>query len=215
MRAIEHIRQKIEQDVFDYNQLMHVLSHYMKPRDVVSTLLQKGQIIRIRKGLYCFGELWRRNPVSLEMLANLIYGPSVISLDYALAWYGLIPEYVAIPTSVTIGRSRTFITPLGRFSYTHLSEKRYAYGVTLQKSDGITWIIAQPMKALADKVWTDKRFQPGSPASFADYLFKDLRIDENTIFNYFDESQVNDIVKHYSARKVSWMAEFLVKRMHN
>lgn len=50
MRAIEHIRQLIEEDVFDYTQLMHALAEYRKPRDVVSSLLQKEQIIRVRKG---------------------------------------------------------------------------------------------------------------------------------------------------------------------
>ena len=38
MRAIEHIRQLIEKDVFDYTQLMHVLAEYSKPRDAVSSL---------------------------------------------------------------------------------------------------------------------------------------------------------------------------------
>ena len=50
MRAIEHIWQLIEEDVFDYTQLMHALAEYRKPRDVVSSLLQKEQIIRVRKG---------------------------------------------------------------------------------------------------------------------------------------------------------------------
>lgn len=213
MNAIEHIRHTIEQDVFDYTQLMHVLSHYRKPRDVVSLLIQKGQIIRVRKGLYCFGEIWRRNPVSHEMLANLIYGPSVISLDYALAWYGLIPEHVSSFTSVTINRSRNFFTPLGKFLYSHLSEKHFAFGTTIHNSGPVNWLIAEPLKALADKVWIDKRFRPTSPASFADYLFKDLRIDENTLADFFIEGNVNDLVKNYAARKVTWMVEFLRKRI--
>ena len=85
MTSIEHIRQLIDQEIFDYTQLMMALKEYRKPRDVVSDLLRKSQIIRIRKGLYIFGPLWRRNNVSLETLANLVYGPSVISLDYALS----------------------------------------------------------------------------------------------------------------------------------
>ena len=48
--------------------------------------------MRIRKGLYAFGEPLRRAPISRELLANLIYGPSYISLDYALSYHGLIPE---------------------------------------------------------------------------------------------------------------------------
>ncbi|MDP4117468.1 MAG: hypothetical protein Q8903_15140, partial [Bacteroidota bacterium] len=88
MRAIEYIRQKIEFEVFDYTQLMSLLRNYKKPKDAISLMIQKGEILRIRKGLYIFGDLWRRQVVSREVLANLIYGPSFISLEYALSFYG-------------------------------------------------------------------------------------------------------------------------------
>ena len=212
MRAIEHIRQLIEKDVFDYTQLMHVLAEYSKPRDAVSSLLRKEQIIRVRKGLYVFGDLWQRQPISREMLANLVYGPSILSIDYALAWHGLIPEYVDVLTSISSGRSRHFNTPLGGFSYTHLSQERFSFGATIQKSNTGNWLITEPIKALADKVWTDKRFQPTSPASYADYLFEDLRIDEDTLAGYFTKFNINNLVQAYSTRKVTWMVEFLQKR---
>ena len=212
MRAIEHIRQLIEKDVFDYTQLMHVLAEYSKPRDAVSSLLRKEQIIRVRKGLYVFGDLWQRQPISREMLANLVYGPSILSIDYALAWHGLIPEYVDVLTSISSGRSRHFNTPLGGFSYTHLSQERFSFGATIQKSNTGNWLITEPIKALADKVWTDKRFQPTSPASYADYLFEDLRIDEDTLVGYFNKFNINNLVQAYSTRKVTWMVEFLQKR---
>lgn len=212
MRAIEHIRQLIEKDVFDYTQLMHVLAEYSKPRDAVSSLLRKEQIIRVRKGLYVFGDLWQRQPISREMLANLVYGPSILSIDYALAWHGLIPEYVDVLTSISSGRSRHFNTPLGGFSYTHLSQERFSFGATIQKSNTGNWLITEPIKALADKVWTDKRFQPTSPSSYADYLFEDLRIDEDTLAGYFNKFNINNLVQAYSTRKVTWMVEFLQKR---
>ena len=212
MRAIEHIRQLIEKDVFDYTQLMHVLAEYSKPRDVVSSLLRKEQIIRVRKGLYVFGELWRRQPISREMLANLVYGPSILSIDYALAWYGLIPEHVDVLTSISSGRSRHFNTPLGSFSYTHLSQERFTFGAAIQKSNTGNWLITEPIKALADKVWTDKRFQPTSPASYADYLFEDLRIDEATLAGYYNKLNMNNLRQAYSTRKVTWMVDFLQKR---
>jgi len=72
-----------------------------RPRDKISDLLKKGTIIRVKKGLYVFGEDNRKKPYSKEILANLIYGPSYISLDYALQYHGLIPERVEAVTSVT------------------------------------------------------------------------------------------------------------------
>ena len=94
MRAIELIRSKIDQEIFDYTQLTQVLANYKKPRDVITQLLRKENIIRVKKGLYVYGSVWRRKEVPKEILANLIFGPSVISLEYALSYYSLIPERV-------------------------------------------------------------------------------------------------------------------------
>ena len=212
MRAIDQIRQKIEAEVFDYTQLMHELREYKKPRDVISSLLKTGNIIRIRKGLYLFGKSWQRKPVIPKALANLVYGPSVISLDYALAYYGLIPERVDTITSITTSRTRMYDTPVGRFSYEHLSEKRFAFGATIQHSDYGNWLIAEPLKSLADKVWTDKRLRPTSLSSFQEYIFNDLRIDEDVLRGHLAMNKINDLEKIYSSRKVTWLAEFLKRK---
>ncbi|MBW1855256.1 MAG: hypothetical protein JRJ00_11360 [Deltaproteobacteria bacterium] len=95
------LRRKIPQEEFDYQTLLDCLEVYARPRDKISDLLKKGIIIRVKKGLYIFGEEYRKIPYSMEILANLIYGPSYISLDYALQYYGLIPERIEAVTSVT------------------------------------------------------------------------------------------------------------------
>ncbi|MBE0638587.1 MAG: hypothetical protein IH598_08705 [Bacteroidales bacterium] len=213
MKNIELLRKEIELDVFDYNQLMSALSTYNKPRDVLTSLLRQEKIIRIRKGLYCFNKFWQKQPVSREAIANLVYGPSAISLDYALSYYGLIPEKVTTITSVTSGRSRVHETPLGQFSYTHMPQHSFSYGLTIEKSGNYQWLIALPIKALADKVWADKRFNPSSPASFESYLFYDLRIDETTLLSFLSMEKLREIKEKYSTRKVGWMADFLLNKL--
>ncbi|MEA3441146.1 MAG: hypothetical protein U9R58_12785 [Chloroflexota bacterium] len=111
MKTIGKIRAKIHGEIFDYQVLLYTLSGYRKPRDKITRLLAAGAIVRIKKGLYCFGDPFRKKPISREHLANLIYGPSYISIDYALSYYGLIPERVETITSVTTHRSRDFDTP--------------------------------------------------------------------------------------------------------
>ena len=212
MIPIEQIRSKIEGECFDYSQLMHVLSNYRKPRDSVSSLLKRGHIIRVRKGLYVFSPIWRRTTLALEPLANLIYGPSAISLDYALAWYGLIPERVTTITSTAAGRSRQFLTPVGNFSYTQLSEKRFSVGLIRHSGPYGNFIMAEPLKALADKVWTDSRFKPTSKASYTDYLFVDLRIDEASLAPLIAADKAMTIEQAYATRKVQWLMEYLLKR---
>jgi hypothetical protein len=77
------MRLPLGRDVFDYQLLTACLAHLSKPRDKIHRLLAKGDIVRIRKGLYAFGLAYRRQPLSREVLANLIYGPSYLSLEYA------------------------------------------------------------------------------------------------------------------------------------
>lgn len=211
MRIFEHIRQNINQEIFTYTQLIDLLKEYSKPRDVVSSLIKQGYIIRVRKGLYLFGTYWRKNPVLPEILANLIYGPSIVSSDYSLSLHHLIPEGVTTITSITTCRSRIYETPAGRFSYEHTSGKRFSYGSILQKTDAGNWFISEPLKALADKVWLDKRFKPTSPSSYAEYLFEDLRIDETVLEGMINIDNLNKLEEAYSARKITWLVRFLSK----
>jgi len=81
---IQSIRKKIPHEEFDYQTLLECLKKYSRPRDKITDLLKTGDIIRIKKGLYLFGDEYRLRPYSREILSNLIYGPSYISLDYAL-----------------------------------------------------------------------------------------------------------------------------------
>ena len=111
------LRNIIGREEFDYQALMSALSQYASPRDKVTALLRSGVIIRIKKGLYIFGRDYRREPFCRELLANLIYGPSYVSLEYALSYYGMIPERVETITSITSGRARSFVTPVGQFTY--------------------------------------------------------------------------------------------------
>jgi len=134
LNAIAQMRRNIGGEVFDYQVLVDALAGYRKPRDRITKLLASGAIVRVKKGLYCFGEAFRKEPLSREYLANLIYGPSYVSLEYALSHHGLIPERVETVTSVTTRRSRDFDTPFGAFSYRMLNGPRYAVGAILEIS---------------------------------------------------------------------------------
>ncbi|MFC1799314.1 hypothetical protein ACFL2Z_00170 [Candidatus Eisenbacteria bacterium] len=208
MDEIASIRGRIPREVFDYRALMGALSGYNKPRDKITRLLAQGTIIRIKKGLYCFGEALRKEPVSREQIANLIHGPSYVSLEYALAYHGLIPERVEVVTSVTTRRSRRFATPLGAFTYRSLSERRYSTGAVLEPAGRSTFLIATPEKALADKVWTDKGFGGERISDFAPYLIEDLRIDE-TALSLLSASRLKAVASAYSSAKISRLVRYL------
>jgi predicted transcriptional regulator of viral defense system len=200
--AISQIRRKIEGEIFDYQVLMDALSGYRKPRDRITKLLASGVIVRIKKGLYCFGEIFRKEPLSREHLANLIYGPSYVSLEYALSHHGLIPERVEVVTSVTTRRSCDFNTPFGTFTYRMLKGRRYAIGAILETADKTPFLVASPEKALADKVWADKRFSGLRMSDYDAYLTEDLRIDQHALSS-LDRSRLQVIATAYDSAKIN------------
>ena len=61
---------------FDYVFLMDALQAYHYPRNKINTLLKSGEIVRVKKGLYSLDKA----PADKKLCANLIYGPSYISL---------------------------------------------------------------------------------------------------------------------------------------
>ncbi len=116
--------------------------------------------------------------MSRELVANHLYGPSYVSLEWALSFYGLIPERVEEVTSVTTGYVKTFQTPLGRFSYVPLPPRFYALGATVSKQGEVAFMVATAQKALCDKLATLKPFRIRSARDMAALLLEDLRLDE-------------------------------------
>jgi len=180
--SIIEIRKRINREIFDYQTLMIALEGYAHPRDKVTDLIRKNNIIRIKKGLYIFGDDYRRYPFSRELLANLIYGPSCISLEYALHYHGLTPERVEALTSITTGRSRSFLTPVGLFKYRMIPLQAFQTGMMrIEQRNDQSFLIAEPDKALADKIVSDRGIEIKTQKAMYRYLVHDLRIDSGTL----------------------------------
>lgn len=74
-------------------------------------------LISLKNGLYVPGPASKVARPELMLIANHLWGPSYVSMETALSYWGLIPERVYETTSDTVKRSRMFKTELGRFSY--------------------------------------------------------------------------------------------------
>lgn len=206
------LRKRIAYEEFDYQTLLDALEGYSHPRDKITSLLRKGVIIRVKKGLYVFGDDYRRKPYSRELLANLIYGPSYLSLEYALHYHGLIPERVEAMTSVTCGRSRTFATPVGLFVYRMIPMDAFRTGMDrMELEDGRSFLIAVPEKALTDKIVLDRGTGVVTQGELHDYLRHDLRVD-NAALRQLNPGRLAEIAGHYRSRKVQLLTS-LVRRL--
>lgn len=117
--AIAIIRERAPSEELDYGFVMDCLSGYASPRVKLNHLLKIGALIRVKKGIYVLGKAFARTPYCLELLANKIYGPSYVSLEWALQYHQLIPERVDVVTSVSWKRKKRFDTPIALFTYDH------------------------------------------------------------------------------------------------
>lgn len=203
----------IPYEEFDYQTLLDAVRGYARPRMKISAMLAKGDIIRVKKGLYILGEPLRRRPFCRELLANLIYGPSYISLEYALHYHGLTPERVEAVTSVTCGRSRTFATPVGTFSYRMIPLEAFRTGMDrAELDDGRSFLVAIPEKALADRIVADRGAGISTQKELHEYLLSSLRIDPAGL-RELDPVRVAEIARAYRSRRVKLLAD-LISRLH-
>ena len=67
----------------DYGTILNHLSDYKSPKDKVSKLEKSGDLIRLKKGLYLISPTLSKQTLSIELIANHLYGPSYISFESA------------------------------------------------------------------------------------------------------------------------------------
>lgn len=201
----------IPYEEFDYQTLLDSVHGYAQPRMKISGMLAKGDIVRVKKGLYILGESLRRRPFCRELLANLIYGPSYVSLEYALHYHGLTPERVETVTSVTCGRSRSFDSPVGTFSYRMIPMEAFRTGMDqIELDDGRSFLIAIPEKALADRIVADRGAGITTQKELHEYLLDDLRIDPGNLYR-LDPTRIMEIARHYRSRRVKLLADLITR----
>ena len=162
--------------------MMDLLRDYQRPYDKISELVKKGQLTPVKNGLYIPGPNTKTLKPEPFMVANHLRGPSYVSLEAALSYWDLIPERVYEVSSVTTKSSKTYSTPLGRFSYFRAPLPYYAFGI---KSVALTArqvvLMASPEKALCDKIVMTSGILLRSTRQVQEFLIDDLRIGEEQL----------------------------------
>jgi len=208
---ITEVRRRVEGEEFDYQTLVALLKDYRHPRDKITAMLRRGELIRVKKGIYVFGKNYARRPYSREILANMIYGPSCVSLEYALHYHGLIPERSEAVTSVTTGRSRRFQTPVGLFTYRQIPVRAFPASIERVEiqAGSAGFLIASAEKALADKLQADRGTGVRTLDALRSYLFDSLRIDPGS-FAGLNSELITLLAKRYRSRKLRLVCQLLV-----
>jgi len=194
-----------------YNIVAESLSDYNSPKDKVCRMQQQGQLIRLKKGVFVVAPGVSNKTLSMELIANHLYGPSYVSLESALAYHGLIPERVHLMRSVTIKRARNFTTPLGEFEYLTMLAPYYSIGIKqLVFGEEYSFLIASPEKALADLIIVTSGLRIQSAKAMREYLYEDLRLDFDEYENW-DANILRDcIVNGRKKRELGFLYEVLI-----
>jgi len=145
--------------------------------DKASNLENSGKIIRLKRNLYVLSPSVSGKLLSLELIANHLYGPSYVSMESALRYYGLIPEAVQNVTSITIKRGKDFQTPIALFRYTHCAKEYFNIGIRTEINENYSFLIACPEKALCDLIVTTSGINYRFQKDILNYLGNDLRLD--------------------------------------
>ncbi len=210
---IMQLRKKISTQVFTHDQLEHLFSTTISNVNAkISYMVKKGELIRLKKGIYVLGEDYQKEPIDTISVANILYAPSYVSYEYALSYYELIPERVYEVTSASLRGKKSFETDLGRFSYKPVPLQAYAIGVDwFYDSVNGGKLIATPEKALCDKVRSDRGIGRLSQEKLAVYLEHDLRIEWDGLLS-LDTELIANIATAYKSSNLKNISKLISKR---
>ena len=167
------------------------LSNLKYPKNKISDMEKNGELIRLKKDLYVNNNV----SISKELIANHLYGASYISLETALAHYGMIPERVYAIRSMTAKRAKTFTTPLGNFEYKTVSADYFSIGLRQEIIENqYAFLIATPTKAVCDMIVATPNLRLQSVKAMQSYLMDDLRVDFD-VLKKLDKNIVRECVE--------------------
>lgn len=172
-------------------QLLFENREYSNPQCRIQAMVKKGEIFSLKRGLY-----ETDGNVPGYVLANDIFGPSYISFEYALSYYGMIPERVITYTSATLGKNRRkkFENHFGIFSYKDIPKAVFPKYFTRETVGERSFLIASREKALCDQLCVLPPIR--GLADFEEYLFEGMRLDED-IYDELDFDKIRHIAPLY------------------
>ena len=141
----------------------------------ISQWVRAGKLYRLKKGVYTLGSDDRQTESSALTIAEALYRPSYLSLEWALSHYGLIPEAAGSMTSVSTLKTAQFTNFLGTFIYRHV-QPRYFFGYSIQRAltaSPASYALATREKALMDFIYL---VIPPAQALSADLFLKGYRL---------------------------------------
>lgn len=155
-------------------------------------LEDSGEIIRLKRGLYIVTPEVSGERLNEFLIANHIYGPSYVSMQTALRYYGLIPERVHEIMSMTTRLQKVYTNRIAVFSYTHCPSDYFHLGIDLKAENDVNFMIASPEKALCDLLIYTPNINFRYMGELASFLEDNMRFDMSSL-SYFNIDLISKI----------------------
>ncbi len=159
----------------------------------LSQWTKNNYLIKLKNGVYVFTE--RKHQLSMEAISNYLYSPSYISLERALARYGIIPEIVYNCTAITSRKTQTIKNYFGVFIFRSIKKKLFFAYNKIKENDNV-YFIAEPEKALLDYLYLNL-----AKIQNSDDL-RELRLNETVLID-LNLDKINNYLKIYNNKKLS------------
>ncbi|MDD3361775.1 MAG: hypothetical protein PHW34_08910 [Hespellia sp.] len=191
--------------IISSEQLLYENRAYANPQSRVQTMVKKGELIPLKRGLF---ETDTAAPGFL--MANALLGPSYLSFEYALSYYSMIPERVVVYTSATFGRNKKleYSNQFGSFTYRDIPEAVFPYYYTRELSGHRPYLIATREKALCDQLCVMAPIRGIN--DFREWLFDGMRLDED-IYEELDSEKMKRIAPLYHRTNLDQLVRLLEK----
>ena len=194
--------------VITTSMLKEKYSDYANPLDKIKRDADSGVIFRITRGLY-----ESDSGVNPCFLASSILSPSYLSFDWALSYYGMIPEKVFSITSASLNirKNKTFINKFARYEYSDIPASAFSEGLTYIENGDYIVKIATKEKAICDSL--SKWRVVNSVKSLRELLFIDKRIDKEE-FSTCDFQLMMRLASLYKKTNLDILIKLIRKEYH-
>ena len=155
---------------------------------------RQGKVHQLKRGIYTLNDIDRRAPLPTLLISNILYGPSYVSLESALGYFGLIPERVVQVTAATPRKTAAFKNFYGGFIYQSIKDDCFFGFQSVTLEEGVPVLMAMPEKAVLDKVYFDTAFRPDEG-----YFLDNLRLQNYELLN---RSRLERFARRFGTQKV-------------
>ena len=173
-------------------------------RNQLSRWQKKGLIITLRKGMYVLNKNDRKLEIDRNYMANVLYGPSYVSLECALNFYGLVPEKVTDVTCVTTRKTARFNNEFGDFIYQHIKPEAFRGFIRMGEGRDL-FFMAEPEKAVIDFLYLNLGLFKGDTRQLLEHSYRFQNIED------LNKGRLAGLAKLFRSKKLARVTKDLCR----